>query len=123
MFKLLRRPAVYYHGGAETLISRHPRGRAAGDKIMQKSELAKFAGSAIYTLCTRMGKGYHGTMYAGQIYRITAHGTLRHVREVMSCVTSKKQQKEWIEFTGGNYVVGRPTAAALTIESIERLIK
>jgi len=90
---------------------------------MQKSELAKYAGESIYTLCTRMGMGYHGTMYAGQIYRITAHGTLRHVREVMTCVTSKAQRDEWMKVTGGNYFIGRPTATALTIELVERLIK
>ena len=90
---------------------------------MEKYDLAKFAGKTIYTLCARMGMGYRRTMYAGQVYRITENGTLRWVREVMNCVTSKRQRDEWDKFTNRNYFVGRPTASALTVDMVERLIK
>jgi hypothetical protein len=90
---------------------------------MTHNELAEYAGEAIFALCTRMGTGYHTTMFAGQIYRITENGTLRHEREVMNCVTSKAQRVEWEKFTGGNYFKGRPTASRLTVDQIEKLIK
>lgn len=87
---------------------------------MTKKELSKYAGRQVWALCTRMG-GKFATIYCLTAYEITERGTLRYIGEHMSCVANKAQYAAMESFTGGNYVVGRPTAARIDATRINAL--
>ena len=88
---------------------------------MTKQELARHAGGELYALCTRPG-GMFKDIYCLTRYRVTERGTLKYVREVLSCVANRRQCELLDSLTGGNYVEGRPTAERISAAEIDQLI-